>query len=305
MATRNLRKSELSGAFVVRDPNWRQKIFFGGLLILLFHPIGWPIALGYRKVLISNLSSGTEPLLPEWKGNVGYFFMEGVKAMGVIFGYLFPLYLVLFILLFSNGVQPNEYWLCVGLFFVAFIMFSTLSFPSILIYWTFFSAGYRVPIEISLIFLSAYCLIIFFIPAGFLQVSKSGKYLSAFNISAAFLTLTTHFRRYILAWYHSAIMSFSGHFAIPFAPWGVFWCYLGIIFEFNSILQNDYDEDSRQSWYRRLDGADRLLLQSTCYKSVFRCLNPADVTPCFLIKIGPILIPLPMIFTRYIPQEKS
>jgi hypothetical protein len=61
---------ELAGAFVIRDPHWRNKIFFGGLLLLLVHPIGWPTTLGYRKELIARLFSGAEPILPEWKGKI-------------------------------------------------------------------------------------------------------------------------------------------------------------------------------------------------------------------------------------------
>ncbi|MCB0333728.1 MAG: DUF4013 domain-containing protein, partial [Bdellovibrionales bacterium] len=94
------------------------------MLLLLLHPVGWPAVLGYRKELISNLSAGTEPLLPEWRGNVFYFFVEGLKAMGVIFGYLSPLYLILLVLLFSNGVRPDEYWLYTGVFFAVLMIFS-------------------------------------------------------------------------------------------------------------------------------------------------------------------------------------
>ncbi|MBN8549384.1 MAG: DUF4013 domain-containing protein [Deltaproteobacteria bacterium] len=303
MTTHGLRESELAGAFVVRDPDWRQKIFFGGLLLLLLHPIGWPAVLGYRKTLILNLASGAEPLLPEWKGRVTYFFFEGIKAMGVIFGYLSPLYLILLFLLLSNGVQPNVYWFYVGIFYLAFTIFSTLSFPSILIYWTFFSEGYRVPVEISLILLAAFGFIIFFIPAGFLQVSRTGRYLSAFNVAAAFSTLTTHLRAYLLAWYHSALLSLSGHFALPFAPWGVVWCYLGIIFEFNSILQKGHEEKGAVSWFQRLHGADELRLQSTRYSLIFQCVNPADSDICLMLRLGPILIPLPTIIVKCLSKE--
>ena len=305
MTTRELRNSELSGAFVVRDPDWRKKIFFGGLLLLLLHPVGWPAALGYRKELISNLSSGTQPLLPEWRGHLVYFFIEGLKAMGVIFGYLSPLYLALLFLLLVNGVQPNEYWLYAGFFFTACMIFSTLSFPSVLIYWTFFSDGYRVPFEICLVLLGAFGLIIFFIPSAFLQVSKSGRYLSAFNIPAAFSTLVTHWRAYVLAWYHSALMSLSGHLALPFAPWGVVWCYLAIIYEFNSILQNDLHVDSSQSWFHKLRESDHLLLQHTDYTAVYQCLNPADATPCLFIKVGPVVIPLPKIIVQCVLAERG
>ena len=303
MTTRELQNSELSGAFVVRDPAWRKKIFFGGLLLLLLHPVGWPAALGYRKELISNLSSGTHPVLPEWKGRIVYFFIEGLKAMGVIFGYLSPLYVALVFLLLVNGVQPNQYWLYTGLLFAACTIFSTLSFPSVLIYWTLFSDGYRIPFEICLLLLGVFGLVIFFIPSAFLQVSKSGRYLSAFNLLAAFSTLVKHFRAYVLAWYHSALMSLSGHFALLFAPWGVVWCYLAIIYEFNSILQNDRDVDSSRSWFYRLEESEHLVVQPTRRAAVYQCLNPADAVPCLMIKVGPVVIPLPQIIGQYVFRE--
>ena len=290
---REVNTDELSGAFVVKDPNWRQKIFVGGLLLLLVHPIGWPVALGYRKALISNLRSGTDPLLPTWKGNVLHFFVEGLKAMGVIFGYLSPLYLVFISLLIANGVHPNFSWLYVIFFFLACTIVSTLSFPTVLAYMTFFSPEYRIPWMISLVLFLAFVLIIFFIPACFLQVSRTGRYRSAFHISAAWSTLRLHFYPYCKAWYHSAIMSLVGHFALPFAPWGVFWCYLSIIFEFNAILHRDDQRHSAVTWYQRLQAEDSLSLEPTKSGTVYRCLNPADIAPCGMLKIGPILIPLP------------
>ena len=101
----------MSGVFMIGDPRWREKIFFGGLLLLLAPPIGWPAALGYRKALVGRLLSGKRPVLPDWNGQVWRHFIEGLKAIGVIFSYYCPLYLVLGILIGANGGVPNEYWL--------------------------------------------------------------------------------------------------------------------------------------------------------------------------------------------------
>lgn len=296
---------ELSGAFVVRDPRWREKIFFGGLLLLLIHPVGWPVALGYRKELISRLSSGAEPLLPEWQGNIPRYFLEGLKAMGVIFGYLFPLYITLLVILLSNGVTPNLTWMYGVLFFVLCTIFSTLSFPVTLYYWTFVSESYRLPHTHFFAFATIFTLVVFFIPSAFLQVSKSGKYLSAFNLTAAYSTLRLNFRSYLLAWYRSSLMSLSGHFALPFAPWGVFWCYLGIIFEFNSILDEDLGARSAGSWYQRIQGQDAILVETTSKSHILKCLNPSDAhqSECLFFKLGPILIPLPRALANFINPE--
>jgi hypothetical protein len=210
--------------------------------------------------------------------------------MGVIFGYLSPLYGVLFFLLLKNGVTPDIFWLYAILFFLVFTIFSTLSFPIALVYWSFFSESYRLPPFLALALLTIFVAIIFFIPAGFLQVSKSGSYLSAFNFKAAFSTMFCNFHKYLIAWYHSILMSLFGHFALPFSPWGVVWCYLGIIFEFNSILADEAKVDSKSSWFQRLQEKDAIVVESTNNSFVFRCANFLDVDAnhSYLIKFGSI-----------------
>jgi hypothetical protein len=305
MPRRISKVGELSGIFVVRDPAWRSKIFFGGLLLLFVLPFGWPVALGYRKELISRLFSGKDPLLPEWRNNLLRYFQEGLKAMGVIFGYLSPLYLLLLFLLWANGITPNLYWVYSTLFFLVFPIFSTLSLPLAVFYWTFFSGTYRLPLPIALTILVLFAAIIFFIPAGFMQVSKSGRYLSAFNLRKAFSTIQGDLRGYLRAWYHSGLMSMVGHFALPLAPWGVVWCYLGIIFEFNAVLAHSKEIDSEGSWFARLSGSDEIVVEQTNRSFVLTCTNTADSSegPCFLMKLGPILVPLPRIISQLLKME--
>ena len=57
-----------STLFMATDPDWKRKIFVGGL-VLLIPIIGWPAILGYRKVVVERLVDGALPLLPEWRGN--------------------------------------------------------------------------------------------------------------------------------------------------------------------------------------------------------------------------------------------
>jgi len=81
---------------------------------------------------------------------------------------------------------PDVNWLYVALFFLVFPIFSTLSFPLSLIYWSLISDSYQLPFSVALVLLILFTGVIFFIPAGFLQVCKSGNYLTAFNLRGAF-----------------------------------------------------------------------------------------------------------------------
>src|SRR6266446_6532855 len=46
--------------FMLQDPEWKTKIFVGGLWLLAFPPLGWPIALGYRKETLCGLVEGAD-----------------------------------------------------------------------------------------------------------------------------------------------------------------------------------------------------------------------------------------------------
>src|SRR5262245_60772282 len=79
-----------AATFVRADPEWRAKILRGGCT-LLFPPLGWPAALGYRKTLIARLANHAEPLLPEWPGMTLHYWREGMRALGVIFAHYAPI----------------------------------------------------------------------------------------------------------------------------------------------------------------------------------------------------------------------
>ena len=288
----------LSGVFMTSDPGWREKIFFGGLLLLLAPPIGWPAALGYRKALVDRLLSGKHPVLPDWRGQVLRHSMEGLKAIGVIFSYYIPLYLVLGILISANGGVPNEYWLYTLLFFLFAPLFSPLAFPIIVIYWGFFGDPDPLGIPTTATLLLLFTATTFVIPAGFLQVSRSGRCLSAFRLFEALSLIRRRPRLYLRAWYHSMVMSLAGHFAIPFSPWGIVWCYLGIIFLFNSILVEEGGEIPREgTWFGKLDSDNRIEVIQTARKRIVRVVNAGEDTSTdeiYAAMVDQILIPIPL-----------
>lgn len=221
-----------AGLFATADPGWRRKIFVGGLLLLV-PAIGWPTILGYRTALIRHLFEKTAVPLPPWRGRIAAYLLEGLKAMGVIFGYLLPLYAILGVTVTARGYAFGAPAALVALFFVAFPIFSTLSFPAACAIFTYHA--WITPAECALL-VGLYALVVFLIPAGFLRVSLTGRHLAAFQLWRTLPFLARHFVGYVKAWWHAGVMSLFGHLAVPFSPWGVVWAYLAIIFLFNEIL---------------------------------------------------------------------
>ncbi|HUP60287.1 MAG TPA: DUF4013 domain-containing protein [Thermoanaerobaculia bacterium] len=78
-------------AYVFEDPNWVQKVLLGGLFYLAgFLIIGWFFVLGYAARTARNVIRGDERPLPEWE-NVGDFFGEGARLVGVGLVYVIPM----------------------------------------------------------------------------------------------------------------------------------------------------------------------------------------------------------------------
>lgn len=80
--------------FVFDDPRWMQKILIGGLFYLAgFLIIGWFFVLGYCARLARNVMNGVEHPLPEWD-DLGDFFAEGLRLVGVVIVYIFPIIVI-------------------------------------------------------------------------------------------------------------------------------------------------------------------------------------------------------------------
>ena len=90
------------GLFLLGDPEWRGKVFTGGLLLLVPF-FGWFATLGYRKDLIGHLFRGDDPPLPTWRGRFWFHTREGLKAASVIFTQYLPLGITLGVTLASRG----------------------------------------------------------------------------------------------------------------------------------------------------------------------------------------------------------
>src|SRR5215212_855249 len=81
-------------SFVFDDPRWLPKILVGGLFYLAgFVLIGWFFVMGYIARVTRNVIEGVETPLPEWE-DVGQFFNEGARLIGVIFCYVIPIVVI-------------------------------------------------------------------------------------------------------------------------------------------------------------------------------------------------------------------
>ncbi|MFO1078436.1 MAG: DUF4013 domain-containing protein [Planctomycetota bacterium] len=222
----------VAGLLPVLDPNWRKKIWRGGLLLCLPF-VGWPAVLGYRARFVRHLFHPTTAALPEWDEGFWGFVLEGLRAMAVIFGYLAPLYLSVAWLAVSRGFVPDSGTAALTLAFAAFPIFSTLSLPVGALLLT--HGGWLGGGECALL-LAVWILLVFLVPAGFLQLSLGRGHCSAFAVWRTVPFVARNLRAYAAAWWHSCIMSLTGHLFLPLAPWGVVWCYLGILALFNEVL---------------------------------------------------------------------
>ncbi len=77
--------------YVFDDPRWLQKIVIGGLFYLAgFLLIGWFFILGYVARTTRNVIAGAPLPLPEWE-DLGDFFSEGLRLVGVALVYVVPM----------------------------------------------------------------------------------------------------------------------------------------------------------------------------------------------------------------------
>lgn len=240
------------------DPEWKRKVFVGGL-VLLIPIVGWPALLGYRKAFVQQLVAGNEPVLPEWRGRFWAHTAEGFKAIFVIFAYLAPVILWFFICVADHPSNSELPWIAIACFLLLLPIFSPLAVPVLVNYFIWFATVPSLNWQTGMSILCTYSAVTFLIPAGFLQVSRTGKIRSAFNLWAMGRLLIKYPQRYLEAWLGSCCLSLIGHFAIPFSPWGVLWCYLGIVYVFNEVpFQDDEKEHHylQQSWIAKVEAGE-------------------------------------------------
>jgi len=246
-----------TGLYLLADPDWRRKLGRGGWLLLLPF-VGWPLLLGFRKALAPHFFEARPTALPEWRGRHREHLANGLRAIGVIAGYTAPVYLVLFALVLDRGWTPGLQSVAVAGFFVVLPFFSNFAFPTACLLLASPVAGgpWVSPVEVAVL-LACFSLAIFLVPAGFLRVSLTGRFRSAFDLRRTLPLLRRHFRDYVAAWWYGAWMNWTVPFAIPLAPWGVFWAYIASMAMFNELLLDDSETgvhglDPSEGWLKRV-----------------------------------------------------
>jgi hypothetical protein len=81
--------------FFFDDPDWQQKILYGGLFSLLsMILVGIPFVGGYYMRLTKNAANGLDRPLPDWD-DLGGIFSDGLKFTGVVLAHTFAFFLPL------------------------------------------------------------------------------------------------------------------------------------------------------------------------------------------------------------------
>ena len=226
------RTLDLAALFMTQDPRWADVVRRLGWWILLCPPLGWLIALGYRKEVVLHFKvSGAGPL-PAWPGTFALL-REGFKALGVISLYLAPALILSWQLGAREGwadpIGGLQYMLCSLTLVPVTLPATPLVYMSQ--HQEFLLSGF----DGALIFALSTG-ITFLIPAGFMRVAIRGSFVDALHLPEALRTLSLYRAQYIRAWSRSLQLSVVGVSLLIFSPWGIAWSYLGIVLCFNEVL---------------------------------------------------------------------
>ena len=222
--------------YVRQDPEWKHKVLVGGLWLLLFPPLGWPLALGYRKEALLALVEGRTPFLPRWKGQTVRYLIEGVKAVGVILVYFIPFLCIFWWLGVDDWSTLQQHAVEAVIFVVAILLLMPICLPLLPpVYWYLFPW-----IELSSVEMVVVGIVFwgttFLMPAAFLQVSLAGDFSAAFRVVRVLEFVANNTRAYLEAWSISLLATAAALVLGPAVPWGIFWSYLVIVYTFNEAL---------------------------------------------------------------------
>ena len=204
--------------------------------LFLCPPVGWLMALGYRKEVVMNLVQGGRPVLPDWAGQEWRFFREGTKAVGVILVYFTPFFCALWGLAVDDWSSLSARAVEVAIFFGGIIVLAPVCLPALPIGYAsnypWFTVSGAEAVGLGCLFV----LTTYVIPAGFMQVSRAGRFRDAFRVGAVMNVFRHHAVAYTEAWVCSGWMTVAALASGPLAPFGIIWSYQGIVYCFNEVL---------------------------------------------------------------------
>ena len=234
------RSSYLPYVFMCKNPAWKSLINRLGWWMVLCPPIGWLMALGYRKdVAISIYDQSIAPPVPTLGWHSDYkLFVQGVGALLVMAFYFTPALLCIWAWGKWNGLSSCmhlAFWLDTDLWYYlacSFILIP-ITLGGVAGMYYFMDASFELtPTQMLLAFIMLN-ISVFIIPSGYMQVGQRGRWIDACNLKRGLSWICTHPKIYLMAWWRGLYVSMLALSMLWRAPWGLAWCYISIVWIFN------------------------------------------------------------------------
>lgn len=237
-----------AATFMCSQPYWAQKIHALGWCLCLIPPLGWLMALGFRKrIVLKLLHPNTYPLSETTFTLSDYIQLlrDGFCALVVMSIYFIP---TLGLSWFLGAVQSQ---MSTGEIFLGFIKYTiaSLSFPPLtlggvnLYYQAYLPEFYLSSVQ-GMLIISLFILTTFILPLGYMQIGKRGKWRDALNLSQVLTTFLSKPQGYLCAWRDSLRLTLSAFTLGVHIPWGIIWTYQGIVWLFNQLQAEQFPNSS-------------------------------------------------------------
>ncbi len=312
----------LAALFLLESPAWARQVRGLGWWLALCPPLGWPMALGTRKLVVCALgdddatqrTQGPAAPLPAQGGATWRSLWEGLGALGVIVGHFTP------VLAAAWTLGATDPWSSArvgdfALFWASSFVLVPVTLGGVPALWTFWVPGFSLSLLHAAALAGAAALTVAVIPASFLQVGDRGRYADALKPWRSLRTLWAARSAYAQAWAISIRLTLAALSLGPLAPWGIAWSYFGIVFAFNEARAAAAPGPAPETWLRRLR-ADRALARgnpdrlwgpwvlehrSARRAQVFRETEQGKLLVAQLLKLWGVWVPLPPRATSLAP----
>jgi hypothetical protein len=229
---------------IYKNNSYLKVIFLGGLLLLLFPPLGWLCAIGYRRSfgLAYAESRKTKNIFvwPDYFDNIYLIFINGIKSYLVIMSYLLPSILLGWFIVLNKVGFGKEQACGLLLFTVGCLVFLPVGLPTttflLLTNTPWFSFS---PLE-GFIVLVVFLMGIFLIPSAFINVSIGKGFIDGLTIRGHKIILEKPLG-YIKTWSLAIINCFGVLLFGPFATFGIFWSYQKTVQLFADLFSEHFD----------------------------------------------------------------